>query len=237
MKKNEVLQYNMAEIILLGMMMSSMSSLVSSILAVASEPMDENDNNYEPDTNMNEYSDYEPDTNMNEYVFETEPIVAEADSASVEYVTPNVDTVPISQDCEGVWTDWDSCKGICGGQAGTQSRMWSVTTLPRGGGAVCPEITLETRDCTTPACPEWETRTSGSGIFRKRYKLINGTLIDTIHNADSVGVCKTRCVEDPECVGFNRKMTTCKLYSGNVEFKKDGDLLFPSIGYKITRNT
>ena len=140
----------MAEVLLLGMMMSSMSSLTSSILSVISKPVKNDD--YEPPVEM-DTGYMEPGTVTGEY----EPPV------------------------------------------------------------------------------EWETRTTGTGTFRKRYKLVDGILIDNINDAEDIGICKTRCINDPECVGFNRKMNTCKLYSGNVEFKIDHDFL-PHRGYKIIRN-
>ena len=223
----------MAEVLLLGMMMSSMSSLTSSILSVMSKPVknDDYEPSVEPDTVTGEY---EPSVEMDTGYMEPD-IVTDEYEPSVEYVTP-ADTGVESQDCEGVWSEWGACLGQCGGLSGQQTRTWSVTTLPRGGGAACPTNTMETQECTTPSCPEWETRTTG-GIppFLKRYKLVDGILIDTINDAEDIGICKTRCINDPECVGFNRKMNTCKLYSGNVEFKKDPDFL-PHRGYKIIRN-
>ena len=223
----------MAEVLLLGMMMSSMSSLTSSILSVMSKPVKNDD--YEPSVEMDTVTgEYEPSVEMDTGYMEPD-IVTDEYEPSVEYVTP-IDTGIESQDCEGVWSEWGACLGQCGGLSGQQTRTWSVATLPRGGGAACPTNTMETQECTTPACPEWETRTSSTVLFPKHYKLVDGTLIDTINDAEDIGICKTRCIDDPECVGFNRKMNTCKLYSGNVEFKKDGDFL-SSRGYKITRNT
>jgi hypothetical protein len=230
----------MAEVLLLGMMMSSMSSLTSSILSVMSKPVKNDD--YEPSVEMDTgymepgtvTGEYEPSVEMDTGYMEPGTVTGEYEPP-VEYVTP-VDAGIESQDCEGVWSEWGTCLGQCGGLSGQQTRTWSVTTLPRGGGAACPTNTLETQECTTPSCPEWETRTTG-GIppFRKRYKLVDGILIDTINDAEDIGICKTRCINDPECVGFNRKIYTCKLYSGNVEFKKDNDFI-PHRGYKIIRN-
>ena len=209
----------MAEVLLLGMMMSSMSSLTSSILSVISKPVKNDD--YEPPVEM-DTGYMEPGTVTGEY----EP--------PVEYVTP-VDAGIESQDCEGVWSEWGTCLGQCGGLSGQKTRTWSVTTLPRGGGAACPANTMETQECTTPSCPEWENRSTQNVLFRKHYKLVDGILIDNIDDAEDIGICKTRCINDPECVGFNRKVNTCKLYSGNVEFKIDHDFL-PYRGYKIIRN-
>ncbi len=230
----------MAEVLLLGMMMSSMSSLTSSILSVVSKPVKNDD--YEPPVEMDTgymepgtvTGEYEPPVEMDTGYMEPGTVTGEYEP-QVEYVTP-VDAGIESQDCEGVWSEWGTCLGQCGGLSGQKTRTWSVTTLPRGGGAACPTNTMETQECTTPSCPEWETRTTGTGMFRKRYKLVDGILIDNINDAEDIGICKTRCINDPECVGFNRKMNTCKLYSGNVEFKKDPDLFFPHRGYKIIRN-
>jgi hypothetical protein len=229
----------MAEVLLLGMMMSSMSSLTSSILSVISKPVKNDD--YEPPVEMDTgymepgtvTGEYEPPVEMDTGYMEPGTVTGEYEPP-VEYVTP-VDVGIESQDCEGVWSEWGTCLGQCGGLSGQKTRTWSVTTLPRGGGAACPANTMETQECTTPSCPEWENRSTQNVLFRKHYKLVDGILIDNINDAEDIGICKTRCINDPECVGFNRKVNTCKLYSGNVEFKIDHDFL-PYRGYKIIRN-
>eukprot|EP01051_Picozoa_sp_SAG22_P006626 SAG22_NODE_439_length_10489_cov_7.745813_4_plen_1335_part_00 len=83
------------------------------------------------------------------------PVVARATTgnSSSTQAPPPPPPPPPPVDCEGSWTSWDNCNAECG--AGTQSRIYSISTTAADGGAACTveEGTEESQACTSAPCP------------------------------------------------------------------------------------
>jgi len=132
--KNVNVQYRMAEILLVGMMLMSMSSSVSSIFPFILKSVN-------PDLDIMKFWDMEAEELDTVSYKEAEPNTG-------SYTEPDGST---GQDCEGSWSEWGPCNVPCG--SGQKTRMWTTTVNPVGEYATpCPSPTLETEVCNTQEC-------------------------------------------------------------------------------------
>lgn len=79
--------------------------------------------------------------------------------------------------CQGSWGAFSACSKTCGG--GTQSRTWTTTALPTGGGTPCPNPTTVSQSCNTNLCP-----TPGGGGTTAGCLRLSGTVLGSSGDGD-----------------------------------------------------